>query len=386
MSLHQASPCNFVRLVLGEERSSDTGESNRFSRAGGFLRDWLAQGILQREAAPALYRQRISFQVDGVRKELSTLTALVRLHPYEDEVILPHEKTLKGPKEDLARLMASTQANLDCVWFLYEDNAGTVGKALSQVRWQSAVQSASMDADVCYGLDACTDAKAIAEVSAALEPETLVIADGHHRYETSLAYAQNQDRAHPDAAARPWRWVMASLTWVDEPGLTVLPTHRVVRDLPAEVVAAVPGLLEGRFQLSPVSPDRLADALHDCPDPCFAAFDGAKAWIARPRNPVDAIGAELLQQCVLAEGLGFDVAHLKTDPRIAYVERIGDAVEMVRGGGAQAAYLLKPIPVRTITRYAVERRAMPQKSTYFYPKLASGLVLRLMDAEPHLDP
>lgn len=178
---------------------------------------------------------------------------------------------------------------------------------------------------------------------------------------------------------------MVTACWTDHPGLTVLPTHRVVRGLPQQLVDGLEEVLAGRFSVRRCSPENLRPLLEDAPPSAFGWMKSDTAWLAVPQWPVDATGAELLQQVVLAERFGFDIARLKTDPRIAYVEQADSAIEMVQQGDYQAAFLLKPIPVRTITRYAREGRCLPQKSTYFYPKLASGLVLRRIEEDVPVD-
>lgn len=371
--LHQSSPYNYVRLVLGREKPGDTEVDNRFVRSGTYLRNWLDDGVLQKDASPALYRSTIRYTLGSEQKQLHGITCLVRLHDYSDGIVLPHERTLRGPKEGLRRLMYQTWSNLDSVWMMYEDNEGLVRSALQTAAWKPAVTDARDPQQVHYSLDMCTDPQVLEAVCKAFASEQLVIADGHHRYETALAFSREVNRENQGGAAG---WVMATLCWADDPGLTVLPTHRVVKQQPADVLQALPDNLAGRFTVTDLQPGSVMDVLREEPASSFAAFDGSRAWLARPSNPVDATGAELLQQTILAEQLHFDVENLKTDPRIAYVENADEAMEMASGESGACAFLVKSIPVRTITRYAREQRRLPQKATYFYPKLASGLVLR----------
>jgi len=381
--LHRQSPYSFVRLVLGEELPGDDETENRFTRAGRYLRDWLSEGILIQDPAPAIYRLRVHYQgPEGEGRSLEGITLLTRLHPYEDGVILPHEKTLKGPKEGLRRLMLETRCNLDSVWMLYEDNQGRVREALHGAPWQEAVAEARDSLGVCYSLDACSSPGVIERLAEAFASEQLIIADGHHRYETALELAREMGGGAVPAG--PWGQVMVTACWTDDPGLTVLPTHRVVRGIPADLMDGLGDALAGRFSIRRCDPESLKKALDGAPGSAFACVRKDEAWLAVPQWPVDATGAELLQQVVLAERFGFDIARLKTDPRIAYVEHAGCAIQMAREGEYQAAFLLKPIPVRTITRYAREGRCLPQKSTYFYPKLASGLVLRRIEEDAPL--
>ncbi len=377
--LHRQSPHSFVRLVLGEDLPGDSEGSNRFTRAGQYLRDWLKEGILRQDPAPAIYCLQVDYTAPDGPRTLEGITLLARLHPYEDGVILPHEKTLQGPKEGLRRLMLETGCNLDSVWMLYEDNGGRVREALGSAAWREAGPAAEDGTGVRYRLEACDSPDVIARVREAFSGEQLIIADGHHRYETALELAREMGGGRVPEDCRGY--VMATVCWTDHPGLTVLPTHRVVRGIPREQVEGLEEALRERFSIRRCDPAEVMDALGEAPPSAFAWMDGEGARLAAPVWPVDATGAELLQQLVLAQQFGFDIARLKTDPRIAYVERAGTAMEMVQSGEYQAAFLLKPIPVRTITRYAREGRCLPQKSTYFYPKLASGLVLRRIEED-----
>ncbi len=379
--LHRRNDYNFVRLVLGQDLPGDDASHNRFTRAGDSLREWLTRGVLSRDELPSLYRLTVEYELRGVRKTLHGITALVRLHPYEHGVVLPHEKTLQGPKEGLRQLMIETGCNLDSVWMMYEDNEGGVRGAMESIRWSPLVSGARDTAGTVYSLESCSDTDAIESIASALRDQPLIIADGHHRYETAMGYAREMDQAHPDADRRPWQYVMATLVWTDAPGLTVLPTHRVIRGLSSDVIDSLPDFLSEKYDLTAVREDELDAALEREPSSSFAWWDGSRSVLARPKLPVDATAAELLQQNVLAQQFGFDIEHLKTDPRIAYVEEAQQALALVRDGGYQAAFLLKPVPVRTITRYAQEGRCLPQKSTYFYPKLASGLVMREIGEE-----
>lgn len=377
--LHARSEFNYVRLVLGEERPEDDGAHNRFTRAGELLNSWLQKGVLLTDASPGLYRQRIQYTVHGQPKTLHGLTALVRLSDYSQGIVLPHEKTLRGPKADLERLMDATGANLDSIWMMFEDNSGAVRRALDEALWAPVIDDARDENGVLYSLQVCDDSSAVQAIALSLSSETLTIADGHHRYETALVYSEKMRERCGDG---PWDWVMATLVWTDDPGLTVLPTHRVVRGITEEQLQALPQLLSRKFIVQELPLEEIEARLNAAPESAFALWDGAKGFIVQPNQPIDQLGAELSQQSVLAEAFGFDTANLKTDPRLAYVEDASEALSMVASGGWQAAILLNPIKVRTITRYAREGRSMPQKSTYFYPKLASGLVLRIIQDAP----
>jgi len=379
--LHSRNEYNFVRLVLGQELPGDDDSHSRFTRAGDSLREWLSRGVLSRDERQSLYRLTVEYELRGVRKTLHGITALVRLHPYDGGIVLPHEKTLQGPKEGLRQLMIETGCNLDSVWMMYEDNEGRARGAMETIRWTPLVSGARDAAGTAYSLESCSDPEGIESIVSALSDQPLIIADGHHRYETALGYAREMDLAHPNADQRPWQYVMATLVWTDDPGLTVLPTHRVIRGLPQEVIDSLPDRLSEKYDLTAVREDELDAALEREPSSSFAWWDGSRSLLARPKLPVDATAAELLQQNVLAQQFGFDIEHLKTDPRIAYVEEAQQALALVRDEGYQAAFLLKPVPVRTITRYAQEGRCLPQKSTYFFPKLASGLVMREIGEE-----
>lgn len=368
------SPHNFTRLILSYKLN--TQKEQGFQDAADNLQNWLRNGILQQDSSPAIYRTCVHYRVHGEEKAFRGIIALVRLHPYDERVVLPHEKTLKGPKEDLIRLMHHTRANLDSIWMLYEDNQARAREALANADWESVYPPTDDGQGTKYSLEVCSQPEVIRAFGQAMASQQLTIADGHHRYETALEYARMHGGSNPAC-----QWVLATLTWTDDPGLTVLPTHRVVRGLDESLAASLPEKMARIFRMEKIAPDNVANTLAAIEEPGFVLRTPQEAWRVEADASEGGIGAEPVQNRVLSALLGFDIANLKTDPRIAYMEDLELASRAVDSGEYQAAFLLKPVQVRCITRYASQMKTMPQKSTYFYPKLASGLVFRLLEED-----
>lgn len=374
LQLKERSPYNFTRLILSYKLNTQGDQG--FQDAGDNLRAWMQNGILQQDASPAIYRTTIQYSVHGTQKTFHGIIALVRLHPYEDKVVLPHEKTLKGPKENLIRLMNHTRANLDSIWMLYEDNQGEVRNALLNAQWKSLFPSTDDGQGAHYSLEMCDQPEITGAFQKAMESQQLTIADGHHRYETALEYSRQNSSENPSC-----QWVLATLTWTDDPGLTVLPTHRAVRGLDESLISSLPGEMSKLFKMEKIGTGNLQAELEALAEPGFVLRTRSEAWRVAASSEEGGIGAEPVQNRILSTILGFDIANLKTDPRIAYMEDLELASRAVENGEYQAAFLLKPVQVRCITQYASQMKTMPQKSTYFYPKLASGLVFRLLEED-----
>jgi uncharacterized protein (DUF1015 family) len=332
-----ASPYNVVRLIL-----PDTPES-----AAETYREWLSEGVLTAETEPALWWLREEYEgPDGNRHRREGFFGVVRVEPYERGIVLPHERTHEGPKRSQLELLRAVRANLSPILLLYEDAAQRPRKALAPLVDGDPLFQAT-DASSTAGIWPVTDPAAIAEVEAALADRSLVIADGHHRYETAVAFAAEDGT--PEA-----HYVMAVFTNTEGEGLTIFPTHRVVGELPE---------LNGDFRITPLggSPDdaleRLAEVGHEHPAFLVYRRDGAAL--------VEAPGDDRLDTAVLDQlGIGM--------PR--YTPRADEAVALVDSGEAEAAFLLRPPTIQQVRAVAEAGGTMPQKSTYFYPKLLSGLL------------
>ncbi|OGP81980.1 MAG: hypothetical protein A2Y95_13065 [Deltaproteobacteria bacterium RBG_13_65_10] len=390
------SPHNSVRLIL--EAGAD-----RYALSARRLAQWRACGILVRDAEPAFYVVEDHYHVkdatghDVERRRLG-LVALVRIEPPEARVILPHERTLSGPRADRFHLMSAVNAHLSQVFLLAPDKDGAFEAWLEKLTAGEPGVSFSEPEGASHRLTCLTDRLVQEEIRALLAPRPLLIADGHHRYETARAYRdlrRERDGGIRQDGRAPYDYVMATVASMDDPGTTVLGYHRVVRKtgLSPEVLRA---RLESRFAVTrvaragePAACERLLTAM------CEGASRGETAigmvlhgdeglYVAsRPKGPgepiLDRLDVSVLHRAVFEELLGMTEEEVREQRRIDYTPDPDLALARVTVGSHAAAFLLNPTPPGEVLAVAQAGLVMPQKSTYFYPKLLTGLVFHPMD-------
>jgi uncharacterized protein (DUF1015 family) len=340
------SPYNVVRL---------TRPGRDYDRAARTFQDWVAGGILAHDPA-SMYVHEVRFE--GRRRR--DLIAALRLEPYEDRVVLPHERTHRGPKEDRLALMRATKANLEPLWFIYEGRGSGLPQIIEVVSARNPAVVFTGPEGTEHRLWVISDPTLHSAVHAGLDPLAVLIADGHHRYETSLAYSQ-EIGGDPDAASR---FTLALLTDLEDPGLEVLPTHRVLKGGVAvtggedkatleEALAALHGRVavgtyrDHRFQVLPLEGEVAVVELHK------QVIDN----ILDKRNP---------------------------EEFLLYTRDPAEAVCLVDGGVGSAAFFLDAPDLRLVLKLAQEGKTLPQKSTYFHPKPPSGMVLFELKQDLHL--
>jgi uncharacterized protein (DUF1015 family) len=397
-------PANVVRLELGEERTDDTPNDNRYTRAGATLDRWLAEGILTVDAEPAFYLYDQEFFQGGRLLHRRSLLARVRLEPWAKGVVRPHEHTLIAPKEDRLQLLRHCRTSFSPVFALYRDSDGRLGAAASQAASAAPLAQTREPGGEAHTLYSLADEASIGAISDLFRDRTLYIADGHHRYETALAYREER-RAADWSGEEPENFVFMALTAAEDAGLVVLPIHRVIR-LPA-IPDDLPARFEGLFLVEDLGPVRtgvpLRDALARLSEagsrgPAYVAVgpgpDRMRLLVARdpealraslpPGTPPvwRALDVALLQYAVLEGLLGIDAARLARGDALEYTEDAAEALRAVASGRVPLAFLVNATPVEQILAAADAGERMPQKSTFFYPKLATGLVMYPLDMEP----
>jgi uncharacterized protein (DUF1015 family) len=352
-ALETRDPRNFVRVEL--PRSDSTG----YSAAAALLRDWRTEGALARDLPTALYVHDHSFTIGGARATRRGVFVALRLHPLDEGVVLPHEHTFPKAKADRLELMRSTRANTSPIFGLAEMRAAL--DALMPFAHKVATASADGDEHV---LSWVTNPDAVAAFAAALRDARVYIADGHHRYETALAYA---DGAPKDA---PERFTLVSLTALDDPGVRILATHRLVRGHRAALEQAV----AASFDTSSID----AGALGDMQPGIVLARDGRFTRLepktSADRSRMPEAWREL--PVALAEELLLRTAR-DAGAEIAYEHDTDRAITLARGD--VTAVLLRAISPATLRAVSDAGERMPQKTTYFYPKVPAGLVIRTLE-------
>ncbi len=389
---------NVVRLILPE------GEGDaKYANAAALFESWVASNVLVRDAEPAFYRYDQSFLPPGSSGG-KTITrrgflALVRLVPLSAGIVLPHERTLTGPKEDRLKLFRATRTNLSPGFMLYRDPTGAIDGPLHSA--QALAEFATQDG-IHHALAKVTAPDAIQAIAEGVAKSTLLIADGHHRYETALRYSEEVSLAHPDAGERAeHRYFMTFLTNGDDPNLVVFPTHRVVHSLPsfsfedllaraAEwfTVTTLPQDIDAKAALA-----ALAAAGKTSPSFVAVATDGRSALLALrtdvdvARHPTLGQRPEVLRKtdvavlhsAILEHVLGITKEAQAAKTNLLYPQDAAAAMRDVRAGKAQVLFLMNATPVKDVRQVAEAGEVMPQKSTFFHPKVLTGLAIHTLD-------
>ncbi|HEY7350345.1 MAG TPA: DUF1015 domain-containing protein [Ktedonobacterales bacterium] len=392
-SYYERHPYNITRLELGRDEAHDDMLNNRYSRAAAALADWRMRGVLYQEAQPAFYLYQQHFYIGDKDYWRTGVLARVRLEPWNAGVVLPHEHTMASPKGDRLKLLRACAANLSPIMALYDDADGAMQRLLASVIDQPPQVAFTDEIGEDHTLLPLTDPDQIAAMRRFFGSCKLFIADGHHRYETALVYQEElremRKDLHPEDAAN---FVLMSLIALEDPGLVILPTHRLVRALPADRISGLIERLSRYFTMDRLpantSPDQ---ALAELPADSSGAFILVmKDEVFRVRAGPEALrrmaetgrsagwqklDVAILQTLVLDEALGLNAEAVTGGNFLSYARDAEKAAQAVRSGSAQLAALMRSTPVEQLRNVALAGDRMPQKSTYFYPKLITGLVI-----------
>ena len=390
--LLQASDHNVIRLEL----PAATGAADPYRAASETWKLWTALGVLKRDESPRLYLVRHAFSHGDVTYSRFELVGLVRLAPWESGDVLPHEHTHEAAKRDRLSLMNALRANVSPIMSLYADDQGTVRRTLETIAARTPDMAFATPGGDEYEVWLVTDASDVEALRTAIGGP-LYIADGHHRYETALTYQQQESQAKGNGSAN---YIMASLTALDDPGLISLPYHRLMRGLSEEARGRLERQVNTYFAVEEISiegrpPEDVAGlfgAVPDSPDgqPIMAMIErpGDTLKLMRPVSPgifegllsgeSEAWGR--LAPCVftdvlLSPALGVGQQEAESRGLVTYPRNTAEAVAGVRSGEYESAFLLQPVSMADMTEAARAGERLPPKSTYFFPKLATGIVI-----------
>lgn len=392
-ALYARSPYNVVRVEYGEERGADDKYHNRYTRAARTLAGWRDERILVRDDAPALYPSALEFEWEGRRYRRQALLGLVRLEPWERGIIKPHERTFSKPKEDRLKLLRETRTQISPVYCIFRPRDGRSGECDTA---HGALAEFVADGQR-HALAAVRSETSIERLANIVAASDVYVADGHHRYETALAY---RDEARARAARwtgdEPENFVLMALTNYRDPGLLVLPTHRIVStQAPAsDVIAAI----SRQFDVEDVTAggfDRLMHRIETvAPDSVSvgAVLGGQlyllvlrdRAAVERLMPPGEAgawkhLDVNVLHYGILAPAVGIDDRALAAGA-VTYAQDAREACGAARADSSRATFLLRATPIEQMLAVADAGARMPPKSTYFYPKLPTGLVMYSLEA------
>lgn len=379
-------PHNAIRFELTRDVASE--ETTDYSDIASNLAAWRAAGVLTKDTEPALYVMRQQFTApDGQALARIGFFAELELCEYEERIVRPHEFTMAGPKADRLKLLRAAQANLSSVFMLYEDREQAVAPVLAGALETNVLGHAEDDAGVQYTLAAITDSRHIAVVQGFLSDRPVVIADGHHRYETALAYRREM-RQRLEREEGPWESTLAYFANLYAPGSLLLPIHRVVkRGLAAGVLReklsgwrckSTP-LASGGSDIAAVLEANLAP---HAGQPAFAADDGAGELLVFWRD--EALGDDLmvrvLENEILGAVFGLDADDIR-DGAVLFPKSSPRAAEEARSDEQAIALYLNPMSPDDVFRITDAGERMPQKSTFFSPKVPTGLVFRVHEPD-----
>ena len=415
---YAASPYNLVRIILGQKNASDNDKENPYTRAAGFFHDWRRQGIFLQDAQPSLYLYTERFTVPGTKTEMERrgFIGLGKIEDYSANVVFRHEQTLAKPKADRLDLLRATRAHFGQIFMLYTDPVGEIESLLAST---TAPDMEMRDEyGVLHQVWKISDPTVIDLVRGKMRDKKLIIADGHHRYETALNY-RNERRAAGSSSVpgvprqysaedplvrpagpelAPHDLVMMTFVNMDSAGLVVLPTHRVVHSLGSSFSPdGFRDRARAYFSVEEVDPSidgARANAI------LREAGQSGTAFLAVTRNHAflldtpGSVGSNIfgglslrqqsldvvqLHKCVLEGVLGISEEAIRDQHNIRYIRDAGEALAQVRDGQANVAFLMNPVRMQQVRDIAFASEVLPQKSTDFYPKLLSGLTIYALE-------
>jgi uncharacterized protein (DUF1015 family) len=396
-SYYNASPYNLVRIILGKREGADSASENVYTRAAASFQNWRQTGVLKQDPTPSIYRYSQTFKISGTQTEAERrgFIALGKIEEYSAKVVFRHEQTLAKPKADRLDLLRATQAHFGQIFMLYS-GGGKVEAALASAASEQPEIEVADEYGVVHRVWRISDSAAIAGLQEEMRDKQLIIADGHHRYETALAYRnERREAAGASSGVKPGAYDHVMMTFVDmdSPGLVILPTHR-----------AVFGLHETKFDNFATDSRRFFNLERvDCDIDAQRAFGilgqaaqtgTALLAIARDRAYLmhspkmissqhfadlslrqQSLDVVQLHKCLLESCLGISEEAIRNQQNVRYFREAGEALEQLRGGNLQMVFLMNPVRMPQMRDIALAGEVMPQKSTDFYPKLLSGLTI-----------
>ena len=382
----EQNPNNIIRLELpkGDEP---------YKSASEILKMWQDKGVLVKEDKPAIYIYEEEFTAYGERKSIKGIIARVKVEEFSKGVILPHEFTLSKAKEDRFNLMKATNCNFSQIYALYMDETHTTLNTIDDNSTDKAVLEFTDNDNVTHRLWIVTDEAVIAKLVDDFADRKLYIADGHHRYETALNYRNycRENGISKEGDAQDYQ--MIYLVDMEHPGLVVFPTHRLVRDLESfdkeNILAQCKEYFEVEEKSNVENMEKDLDVLYQQGKKAFGFFCGGDSWVQLTLKSFDAVkellpdlskasqelDVTVLHTLILEKIFGIDKENMANQINLTYTKYFSEAIDGVNDKAFQCAFILNPTRVTEIRDVALEGEKMPQKSTYFYPKMITGMVM-----------
>jgi uncharacterized protein (DUF1015 family) len=396
--LYKKSKYNIVHITRGKAGPSDGPNNNQYTRAAKLLADWLKTGVLKRDAADTIYAYVQDFEVASKKSQRLSFVALAKLEEL-GKGVKPHEHTLEGPKIDRLNLRRATRASFGLIFMLYQDSQNVADKIIQKTAEQKPLIDFTDDQDVRHRLFAVTGANDISTIEKMMSTRTCIIADGHHRYETALNYYKETG----DPAAQ---YVLTAFVNANQKGLLILATHRLIQNVKGFSGKKLLANLQKDFDLTTFAFDgdktkqfakkKMLDKMKadfDADKNAFGIYTGDGAFyvaVLKDKRLMDAVVPKMsdhwksldvavLHKLIIEKHLGIDEQGLAEGGNIEYVkdtgEAIDDSINQVDKGAKQAAFFVNPTKMKQIELVTAAGERMPQKSTFFFPKVYTGLVI-----------
>jgi uncharacterized protein (DUF1015 family) len=402
LEYHESHPHNIIRLTLGKTHENDTRTNNRYTRSADCFNKWLSNHIMERDKTPAFYLTAMEFPFENRIVTRYGLIALVGLEPFEKGVVLPHEKTFPNVKSERLELMKACHANFSPIFSLYSDNENRVLDELKNATFNKTADNAFTDNNgQKHMLWRITDKAVHRYVSDDLKDKIIYIADGHHRYETALNYRDWLSAKRPDFKGdHPANYVMMYLCSMEDPGLIILPAHRMLTAARASLIKKARPYFD--IITIPYKDGQRAEARDQFisilksnnSKNCIGVFmkDRRELYLLTLKSGVmdqmfshelpeviRNIDVTVLSRLIFIEILGFDQSRHDNEKLIAYSSIAKDAIDAVDAGRHDITFILNPTKIQQVLDIAEAGLIMPRKATYFFPKVITGQVLNKLD-------
>ena len=395
--LYDRHPFNIVRLELGAQFDDDDEYNNRYTRSRNILDEWFESGILQCDLTPSFYIYGQEFTLKNGRTLFCKgIMALVRLEDFGDGVILPHEDIMQKERNDRYNLISATGANFSPVYAIYNDDDNIITDAVNSVAVNTPPETEFSLFDVNQRLWTVSDSETVAKIQNAFENKKLFIADGHHRYAAALNYRNMMRDKNPDHTGKePYNYIMMFLCETTDPGLTVFPTHRLVKNVMDFDESTIISRLKEDFFVEKIPLSKEAGEeieiylSQNLGKKMFAMYTGKEYYYSLVLKDLETaksahedksaafscLDVTVLHTLILEKVLGIDKESLQTGRNLAYARDFVQAGEMAKTPAYQCAFFLNPTKIHEVCDVALAHETVPQKTTYFYPKPIAGLIM-----------
>ncbi|MFH1478630.1 MAG: DUF1015 domain-containing protein [Candidatus Omnitrophota bacterium] len=375
--LHGSEEHNIIRVLLGEDLPGDDDKENKYTRAAGFLNKWTKSGVLKKDEEKSIYVYSQEFEVEGARKNRLGFMSLLKLEDFDTDSssVYPHENTLQAPKEDRAKLISSINANLGPIFAVYGDE----DRSLHVILTKETMNEPTIDIVDPHGIRnrlwRVTDRLTVDKIVSLMKSKKLFIADGHHRYEVGLMYSKlKNDPNH--------KYILTYFTDIYADGIVVLPVHRIISGISKDSLAMFRKKLEEDFRHEAIERQEIKDFLSKASalEKRFVLYDGRDfLGLSVPIKDKASLDVTVLHGDIIAR-LEKIASKRKEDVSIDFTKDLNYAIEEVEKGRASISIIVNPTKITEIRDKALSGQRMPQKSTYFYPKVLTGLVINIFNS------